>query len=152
MIVEVADIKIIKFFKMTAIVIISVIVIATVLYMMGGNVYNKSRGDLELKYSGLVSLLLSTHDRIHLLKKDSNILVLGIISMGGKTMFTIKESPKDRGGDDVSIVYSIKDNPTCKDFDLRFLFSEQLSLYDPELVLSSINQKIKEHLIKLYKI
>lgn len=136
---------------MTAIIIISVIIIGVVLYMMGGNVYDKSRGDLELKYSGLVSLLLSTHDRIRLLKKDSNILVLGVVSMGGKTLFTIKERPKDGGGDEVSIVYSIKDNPTCKDFDLRFIFSEHQSLFKPEFVLSSINEKIKEHLIKLYE-
>jgi hypothetical protein len=132
---------------MTAIIIISVIIIGVVLYMMGGNVYDKSRGDLELKYSSLVSLLLSTHDRIRQLKKDSNIIVLGVVSMGGKTLFTIKERPKDGGGDEVSILYSIKDNPTCKDFDLRFVFSEQLCLYDPELVLKSINQKIKEYLI-----
>lgn len=136
---------------MTAIIIISVIIIAIVLYMMGGNVYDKSRGDLELKYSSLVSLLLSTHDRIRLLKKDSNIVVLGVVSMGGKTLFTIKERPKDGGGDEVSIVYSIKDNPTCKDFDLRFVFSEHKCLADPEFVLMSINQKIKEHLIKLYE-
>lgn len=118
---------------------------------MGGNVYDKSRGDLELKYSGLVSLLLSTHDRIRLLKKDSNIVVLGVVSMGGKTLFTIKERPKDGGGDEVSIVYSIKDNPSCKDFDLRFVFSEHKCLADPEFVLMSINEKIKEHLIKLYE-
>lgn len=119
---------------------------------MGGNVYNKSRGDLELKYSSLVSLLLSTHERIRLLKKDSNIVVLGVVSMGGKTLFTIKERPKDGGGDEVSIVYSIKDNPTCKDFDLRFVFSEHQCLYDPELVLKSINQRIKEYLIMQYQI
>jgi hypothetical protein len=100
----------------------------------------------------LVSLLLSTHERIRLLKKDSNIVVLGLVSMGGKTLFTIKERPKDGGGDEVSIVYSIKDNPTCKDFDLRFVFSEQLSLYNPELVLKSINQKIKEYLIEQHQI
>jgi hypothetical protein len=132
---------------MTAIIIISVIIIGVVLYMMGGNVYDKSRGDLELKYSSLVSLLLSTHDRIRLLKKDSNIVVLGVVSMGGKTLFTIKERPKDGGGDEVSIVYTIKDNPTCKDFDLRFVYSEHKCLADPEFVLSSINQKIKEYLI-----
>lgn len=136
---------------MTAIIIISVIIIGVVLYMMGGNVYDKSRGDLELKYSSLVSLLLSTHDRIRLIKKDSNIVVLGVVSMGGKTLFTIKERPKDGGGDEVSIVYSIKDNPTCKDFDLRFVYSESKCLADPEFVLMSINQKIKEHLIKLYE-
>lgn len=119
---------------------------------MGGNVYDKSRGCLELKYSGLVSLILSTHDRIRLLKKGSNILVLGVVSMGGKTLFTIKERPKDDGGDEVSIVYSIKENPSCKDFYLQFVFSEHLSLYDPKLVLSAINQKIKEYLITQYQI
>ena len=66
-------------------------------------------------------------------------------------MFTIKERPKDGGGDEVLIVYSIKDNPTCKDFDLRFVFSEQQSLYNPELVLKSINQKIKEYLIEQHQ-
>lgn len=123
------------------------IVVSIVFYMMRGNVYDKLRGDLEMKYQSLVSLLLSTHDRIRLLKKDSNILILGVVSVGGKTLFTIKERPKDGGGDEVSVVYSIKDNPTCKDFDLRFVFSESQTLYNPEFVLSSINQKIKEYLI-----
>ena len=137
---------------MTAIIIILVIVIAIVLYMMGGNVYDKSRGDLELKYNSLVSLILSSHDRIRLLKKDSNILVLGVVSMGGKTLFTIKERPKDGGGDEVSIIYSIKDNPTCKDFDLRHVFSEHQCLNNPDFVLMSINQKIKEYLITQYQV
>jgi hypothetical protein len=132
---------------MTAIIIISAIVIAIVLYKMFYNFYDRSRSNLEVKYSSLISLLLSTHDRICLLKKESNLVVLGVLSKGGKTLFTIKERPKDGGGGEVSIVYSIKDNPTCKDFDLRFIFSEQLSLHDPQLVLMSINQKIKEYLI-----
>lgn len=119
---------------------------------MGGNVYDKSRGDLELKYSSLVSLLLSTHARIRLLKKNSNIVVLGEVSMGGKTLFTIKERPKDGGGYEVSIIYSIKDNPTYKYFDLRFFYSEHKCLADPEFFLRSINQKIKEHLMAQYQI
>lgn len=75
---------------MPTLIILTIIVVAIVFYMMGGNVYDKSRGDLEIKYQSLVSLLLSTHDRIRLLKKGSNILLLGVVSMGGKTLFTIK--------------------------------------------------------------
>ena len=132
---------------MVVTIVLVFVVVSIVFYMMRGNVYDKLRGDLEMKYQSLVSLLLSTHDRIRILKKDSNILILGVVSVGGKTLFTIKERPKDGGGDEVSIVYSIKDNPTCKDFDLRFVFSEHQSLHNPEFVLSSINQKIKEYLI-----
>lgn len=102
---------------------------------------------MDLKYQSLISFICSTHHRIRLLKKETNILVLDFASMGGKTLLTIKENPNGGGGDVVSIVYSIKDNPTYKDFDLRFLYSESICLNDPKFVLSSINQRIKEFLI-----
>ena len=141
---------------MTAIIIISLIIFGVVLYMMRSNVYDKSRGDLELKYSRLVSLLLSTHDGIRLLKKDDNVVVLGgerrMYRGRIRTLVTIKEKRKVGGGDEVLIVYSIKGDPTCKDFDFRFLFSIQQALHDPDFVLMSINQKKKEHLINIFEI
>lgn len=127
--------------------VFSFVFVGVIFYIITQNLYNKSRGDLDNKYQNLVSLLLLTNARISLLKKDSNILVLGEIELSGKTFFTIKESRKNSDLDVVSIVYSIKDNPTCKDFDLRFVFSQHQSLFDPEFVLSSISQKIKEYLI-----
>jgi hypothetical protein len=121
--------------------------IAMFLYFLGGQVYNKSRVELDLKYPRLVAILLSSDDRIRVIKKSSNVLVIGVVSMGGKTLFTIKERPKEDGGDEVLITYSIKDNPTTKDFDLRYVFSEQKCINDPEYVLTSINQSIKDYLV-----
>jgi hypothetical protein len=131
---------------MFLILIISVLAIGGILYKLGGNVYNKSRGELELKYHSLVSHLLSTHDRIRIIEKTNNLLVIGVVSMGGKTLFTIKERPKEGGGDEVSITYSIKDNPTTNDFDLRFVFSEQQCISEPEFVLRKINQRINQYI------
>jgi len=129
------------------IVIIVLLVIAFFLYYLGGQVYDKSRVELDLKYPRLVAILLSSHDRIRVIRKSSNILVIGVVSMGGKTLFTINERPKDGGGDEVLITYSIKDNPTTKDFDLRFVFSEHKCINDPEYVFSTINQGIKDYLV-----
>jgi hypothetical protein len=47
----------------------------------------------------------------------------------------------------IVIIIPKKVNSTYKDFDLRFLYSESICLNDPEFVLSSINQRIKEFLI-----
>ena len=102
---------------------------------------------MDLKYHRFVSLLLSTNDHIGFLKKNNNHLILRIISVGGEVLLSIKETIKEGESDIVSIVYSIKDNPTYKDFDLRFLYSGSICLNDPEFVVSSINQRIKEFLI-----
>lgn len=127
--------------------IIVLLVVAFFLYYLGGQVYDKSRVELDLKYHRLVAILLSSHERIRVIKKSSNVLVIGVVSMGGKTLFTIKERPKDGGGDEVLITYSIKDNPTTKDFDLRFVFSEHKCINDPEYVFSAISQGIKDYLV-----
>lgn len=128
-------------------IVLALVVVGIIFYIISENVYNKSRGDLENKYQNFVSLLLLTNARLRLLKKRNNILVLGLLELSGKTFFTIKEIQKNSDMDVVSIVYSIKDNPTYKDFDLRFLYSESICLNDPKFVLSSINQRIKEFLI-----
>ena len=128
-------------------IVLALVVVGIIFYIISENVYNKSRGDLENKYQNLVSLLLLTNARLRLLKKRNNILVIGLLELSGKTFFTIKEIQKNFDMDVVSIVYSIKDNPTYKDFDLRFLYSESICLTDPKFVLSSINQRIKEFLI-----
>jgi hypothetical protein len=126
---------------------LALVVVGIIFYIISENVYNKSRGNLVNKYQNLVSLLLLTNARLRLLKKSNNILVLGLLELSGKTFFTIKEIQKNSDVDVVPIVYSIKDNPTYKDFDLRFLYSESICLNDPKFVLSSINQRIKEFLI-----
>ena len=41
----------------------------------------------------------------------------------------------------------ILNSHTSKESDLRFVFNDHQILYNPEVVISSINQKIKEYLI-----
>lgn len=127
--------------------VVILIISAIILYYLGGKVYDKSRVELDLKYRRLVAILLSSHEKIRVIKKSNNLLVIGVVSMGGKTLFTIKERPKEGGGDEVSITYSIKDNPTTKDFDLRLVFSEQKCVSEPEHVWGLINEKIKDYLL-----
>ena len=132
---------------MTFIILLIVAIAVALFYAWGNNEYNKTREDLEMKYSSLVSQLLSSHERIRILTKKNNMLVIGVVSMGGKTLFTIKEQPNGEKIDEVSIVYSIKDSPIVKNFDLSFVFSEQQCLYDFRNVLKKINERIKDDII-----
>lgn len=130
---------------MTALIIVSlVLIILGLLFVVGGKNIDEQVPPLDLKYSKLVSLLNSTRGSI--LDKRNNLLVIGVKTYGGETLFTIKETVSQ----EVSIVYSIKNNPTCADFELRYIFSQASCLHNPGNVVEKINQDIASKIQELY--